>query len=97
MGHKMFPYILIRGGQARPCWTRHYFPFSPSASYVVGLEVKLSALKRTRRPYNIVVFFSECMVWLTGSLGPICCFFGFYWFFGSSLHCSEEVHVVLIR
>ena len=64
---------------------------------VIRLEVKLSALKRTRRPYNIVVFFSECIVWLTGSLGPICCFFGFYWFFGSSLHWSEEDRVVLIR
>ena len=36
---------------------------------VVGLEVKSSALKRTFRPYNNVVFFSECIVWLTGSLG----------------------------
>ena len=44
--------------------------FLPLASYVIGLEVKLSALKRTHRPYNIVVFFSECTVWLTGSLGP---------------------------
>ena len=43
--------------------------FLPLASYVIRLEVKSSALKRTHRPYNIVIFFSECIVWLTGSLG----------------------------
>ena len=37
---------------------------------VIGLGVKSSALKRTRRPYNIFVFFSESRVWLMGSLRP---------------------------
>ena len=85
MGYKMFPYILICGVQAKPSWIHQVLLYPhqlPSVSFLprlgnlvvppnaVVLEVESLALKRTCQPHNVIVFFFECMVWLTGSLRP---------------------------
>ena len=54
-----------------PSVSNHVQAFWSSHPNVVGFEVESSAFKRTRRPHNVVVFFFECMVWLTGSLRPM--------------------------
>jgi len=86
VGYKIFPYILIHEVQAKSCWIRQellYLCQLPSVSFLsclddlvippkaVILDVESSALKRTRRPRNVVVFFFGCIVWLTGSLRPM--------------------------
>ena len=54
--------------------------------------MKLSALKRTRWLYNIVVFFFECIVWMTGSLRPTTSLYvnEFNTFFGITLITNVE-------
>ena len=74
---KMFTYILMRGGQARPCQTRQRFayPFQlPSVSSlprlcifwsshlgVVDLKEQPSALRWNYWLYDIVVYVYECI------------------------------------
>ena len=72
MGHKMFPYIHIREGQARPYWTRLSFRrlLIPSrhSSHLTQMSSNVEVESST---YDIVIFISSnAQVKLTGSLGP---------------------------
>ena len=76
IGHKIFPYILMRGGQVRPCQTRQRFAYPLSASFrqflipsiyssrlvqvFVDLRVLPAALKWNRWLYPIVVWLWTC-------------------------------------
>ena len=81
----MFTYILMRGGQARPCQTRQRFTyplqlpsvssltclciFQSSHSGVLDLKEQPSALRWNHRLYDIVIYVYECTR-STGSLRP---------------------------
>ena len=67
---KIFPYIHIRGGQARPRWTRQR-PFSPR-QLPCRLTQTLSGIEMESLACDIVVLVSlNAQQKLTGSLGSL--------------------------
>ena len=85
VGHKIFPYILMRGGQVRPCQTRQRFVYPlqlPSVNFLFRLYILVVSFRCLLTSGCIVTFEVEpstlsyrCLamnaqVKLTSSLGP---------------------------